>query len=279
MARHAQLVSQPASPLVRARYRVRQLDAQRAFHEQVLGLEPIERAEDELGLAPAGGSFRIELVEDPDAVERPRPSVGLFHLAYRVPDRAALAETILHVRDSQARIEGAADHGVSEAVYLSDAEGNGIEIYRDRPREAWPTRGEQVAMGTDPLDVDELLTHADGPAPPPAGTAIGHIHLHVPDLGDAETFFADGLGLPVRQRGFPGALFFGQDGYHHHVGTNTWAEGRRAPSNAIGLLSYTWSGEAEAVAERFREQGRVVERRAGELAVEDPAGIELRVRE
>lgn len=267
----------PGSPLASVRFRVRDLEAQRRFYEQVLGVTAREASDDRVRLGLGEEGFTVELARDPDAVARPRPTVGLFHLAYLLPDRRSLAEAVLHLRDGEVAIEGVADHGVSEAVYLSDAEGNGIELYRDRPREEWPTKGEHVAMVTDPLDTDELLATAEGPAPLPAGTQLGHIHLHVGELATAERFFADGLGLRVRQRDFPGALFLAEDDYHHHVGANTWARGRQAPAEAVGLARYTWEGDLDAIGSRLAAQDRDVEDGGDELLVEDPAGVLLRV--
>jgi catechol 2,3-dioxygenase len=265
-----------SSPLRRVRYRVRDLAAQRSFHEDVLGLDVLRGTEHGLLLGRAGDP-QVAVDHDQDAVDRPRGCVGLFHLAYRVPDRAALAETVLHLREQAVQLQGLSDHGVSEAVYLADPEGNGIEIYRDRPRQAWPTRGEDVAMVTDPLDVDELLRHAEGPAAPPAATELGHIHLHVGDLAEAEAFFADGLGLRVRQRDYPGALFLARGDYHHHVGTNTWAGDRPPPADAVGLDAYALTGDVDAIEQRSSEQGRETRRQGEALLVEDPSGSTVRV--
>jgi catechol 2,3-dioxygenase len=141
-------------------------------------------------------------------------------------------------------LEGAADHGVSEALYLRDPEGNGIEVYRDRPDNEWPRQGERIAMVTGPLDLRALAEAAPGPAPLPAGTRLGHIHLHVADLSASGGFYRERLGLQVTQSDYPGALFLSLGGYHHHVGLNTWTS-RRAPEQATGLISFRWECEGE----------------------------------
>jgi catechol 2,3-dioxygenase len=140
--------------------------------------------------------------------------------------------------------QGAADHLVSEALYLTDPDGNGLELYVDRPRAAWPYRNGQLIMATDPLDLNALLAEADqDPAPwtgVDPGVDVGHVHLHVSDLARAEAFYSGLLGMDVTQRGYPGALFLSAGGYHHHLGVNTWAGAGAPPPppDAVGLISF-----------------------------------------
>jgi catechol 2,3-dioxygenase len=270
-------VSGVESPVTSVRFRVADREAQREFYEQVLGMA--SREETDGALALGLGEARVELAHDPETRPRPRPSIGLFHVAFQLPDRRSLAEALAHLDERDVAVDGMADHGVSEAVYLSDREGNGIELYHDRPREAWPRDGDMVAMGTDPLDVRDLLAEARQPTPPPAETTIGHVHLHVPELDRAERFFSAGLGLRVRQRDFPGALFLARGDDHHHVGVNTWAHGNRAPADAVGLETYTWRTEdVDGAARRFADLGAEVDQRGDEVVVEDPAGLGLRLK-
>lgn len=264
-------------PLAGLTFRVADLEGQASFYERVLGLERRRSWADGCRLAGPDGAFVVGLAEDPDAQPRPRPTVGLFHAAFLLPDRSSLASALVHLQQAGAKLEGAADHGVSEALYLSDHEGNGIELYHDRPREEWPTRGEHVAMTTDPLDVPGLRAEADGARPPGVGTVLGHVHLCVPELAPAERFFREGLGLRVRQRDYPGALFLAVDDYHHHVAVNTWARGRRAPGDAVGLSSYTWTGDPDRARERFEALDCPVRSIDEGVEVEDPAGLTLRV--
>jgi catechol 2,3-dioxygenase len=162
-----------------------------------------------------------------------------------VPARRALAVAIRHLRDTGWRIDGFADHDVSEAVYLADPDGNGIEIYVDRPAETWPFRNGQVEMITVPLDLDAVMAElADWPGDwsglDPA-SSIGHVHLRVADLARTEAFYHGLLGLDVTQRSIMGALFLSAGGYHHHIGANVWSsEGApRPPKGAVGLISYS----------------------------------------
>jgi catechol 2,3-dioxygenase len=208
----------------RVRLRVADLERVRSYYERAIGLRAVDG-----GL----GADRplVELIGDPDAGPAPPGSTGLFHLAILVPDRPSLARAVQRVVSAGERFTGASDHFVSEAFYLRDPEGNGIEIYRDRPRSEWQYEPSgEVRMGTVPLDVDAVMAELPGGADPgmPIGTVVGHVHLHVADLAAAEAFYAGELGLNVTVRSYPGALFLSHGGYHHHVGVNTW-QGEGAP--------------------------------------------------
>ena len=232
------------------------------------------------------GSPLVELVPGPDAPSRPPRSTGLFHLALLVPTRADLARTLRRVAGSGWPLSGASDHLVSEALYLSDPEGNGIELYRDRPRDEWPIAGDSVEMATLPLDLESLLGEPGGETAAvsmPEGTILGHVHLQVADLDAAEAFWVDALGLDVTARGYPGALFTSAGGYHHHVGLNTWA-GPGAPSpppGARGLVRFeVVLPDDDAVDEAAQRLGRVasVDRVDGGVSATDPSGNTVLVR-
>lgn len=235
----------PATSLGAVALTVAALDAQAAFYRDAIGLREIRRDSDtvELG-APGGDTPLVRLVGRPDAPPRPLRTTGLFHLALLVPSRADLARALHRVTGAGHRFTGASDHLVSEALYLDDPEGNGIEIYRDRPREEWTYAGGQLEMATLPLDLDGILAGApagdtgDGMA---AGTRIGHVHLQVAAIPAAETFYVGALGFEPTTRRYPGALFVSAGGYHHHVGLNTWAgEGAPAPpAGSCGVRSFT----------------------------------------
>jgi catechol 2,3-dioxygenase len=221
------------------------LDAQAGFYERIIGLQELHRDGNvvELG-APGDGAPLVRLVGDPDAPPRPRRTTGLFHLAVLTPSRTELARALNRVQGSGWRFTGASDHLVSEALYLDDPEGNGIEIYRDRPREEW-RRGPdgELQMATLPMDVEGVLGSAapgDAGAGMPAGTTMGHVHLQVGSIPEAREFYAEGLGFDPMVGSYPGALFVSAGGYHHHLGLNTWAgEGAPPPpSGARGLRSY-----------------------------------------
>jgi catechol 2,3-dioxygenase len=248
--------------LVRVELRVRDLDRVVEYYRDALGFEVVATEGTATSLRLGGNLFALDLVHAPEAPLRPYPCVGLYHFALVVPDRAALGAVFSHLIGRQEAFEGMSDHGVSESLYLRDPEQNGIEIYRDRPKDEWPLDpGGQFAMVSDPLDVDGVLRSADEPSPLHAETRFGHVHLHVPSLEGAEAFYAGKLGLGVTQRTYFGALFLAAGDYHHHVGANTWAPERVVPQDATGLVGYTWRipGAAD---------------RPGPLV--DPAGAEVR---
>jgi catechol 2,3-dioxygenase len=209
------------------------------FYERVLGLPLISRDEDSALLGPDSEHPLLALTALADPTSVPPGSTGLFHVAWLHPSRAALAETVRRVASERWLLDGASDHGVSEALYLSDPDGLGIEIYVDRPRELWerPADGHGVKMVTLPLDLDDLLaTSAEASAAMGADTAIGHVHLQVSDVPRAVAFYRDALGLDEQAR-LPSAGFLSAGGYHHHIGVNSWQSqgGLPAPDSAPGL--------------------------------------------
>lgn len=233
----------PAVSVGRVTLTVRDLAGVRDFYERVVGLREIDGREGSVVLG-AGDSPLVELVEDLAAPPRPSGTTGLFHLALLVSDRVELARSLQRLIETRWPLAGASDHLVSEALYLSDPEGNGIEIYRDRPRDEWEHDRDELRMATLPLDLNDLLDALDeDPAagtPISAATRMGHVHLNVADLEASERFYAGLLGLDVTARGYPGALFLAAGGYHHHIGLNTWrGEGIPAPPpGSLGLSSF-----------------------------------------
>jgi catechol 2,3-dioxygenase len=213
-----------------------------AFYASVLGFQVSRQRGSRVWLSAGGtGLAFLVLTEDRNAAPRPARATGLYHFAIRYPERRALAQALLRLARNKYPIEGASDHIVSEAIYLSDPDHNGVELYVDRPRTQWVWHDGQVQMSTEALDLENLLSSAGGEtdlAPPPPQTDLGHIHLHVANLKKAESFYHDLMGFAVTQRSYPGALFFAADGYHHHIATNTWAGGARPPEGSVGLISY-----------------------------------------
>jgi catechol 2,3-dioxygenase len=215
----------------------------------------------------------------------PPRSTGLYHFAVLVPTRSDLARSLRRIAEQRYPIQGAADHLVSEAVYLADPDGNGIEIYRDRPREEWPRVAGNIQMATDPLDLYALLGEAEG-APGdgrlPAGTRIGHMHLQIADLAAAERFYVDVLGLDIVVR-MPSALFVSAGGYHHHLGLNTWQSrgGSPAPAGSAGLRYFSIrvpdAAELERVTSRLEQAGLSVEQTDGAVVVADPWQNQIRL--
>lgn len=218
--------------------RVQNLERQLAFYCDWLGLEVVQRQGPQTELALPGRHFTLTLVHEPQAPLRPQPTLGLYHFALLLPSRAALAAVFRRLVEARyPHFQGASDHGVSEALYLADPEGNGLELYRDRPRSEWPFREGRLAMVSKGLDLEALLAEARTSQGLDPQTALGHIHLHVRDLDEAQTFF-EGLGMELMQGDYPGARFLAADGYHHHIGINLWARGRTASPSATGLLAY-----------------------------------------
>lgn len=221
-------------------------------------------------------------LEEKPGAQHPKKTTGLYHFAIRLPNRLALARAIYHLAEAGAPIQGVADHGVSEAIYLSDPDRNGIEIYRDRAEDDWPIdENDQILMTTDPLDLEDLLGELSGQQQVEprlqTGTVIGHVHLHVADLDQADAFYRGVLGLELMQRYGDQALFFSAGGYHHHVGVNTWA-GKGAPPpppNAAGLrwfeLHLPDADALEAVLERLRTAGSPLEAHARGYLTRDPS--------
>ena len=219
---------------------VRDLDRSLPFYRDVLGLAEIGSGR----LGPAGGRVLVELHERRDAVAKPRRSAGLYHFAILVPSRAALGRSLRRLAEKRWPITGAADHLVSEALYLDDPDGLGIEIYRDRPRDSWRVANGELAMATDPLDLQAIAAEPGAETAwvgLEAGTTMGHVHLHVPHIDSAESFYCDRIGFEPVVRRYPGALFASAGGYHHHLGLNTWAGvgAPPPPENAVGLRSFT----------------------------------------
>jgi catechol 2,3-dioxygenase len=247
------------------------------FYRDVVGLA-VQSRSDRAATLGAGGAPLLELVRDADAPPRARGQTGLFHNAVRVPDRAALAAALERIRDRGA-LDGASDHHVSEALYCTDPEGNGVEVYTDRSRAEWPRADDgTVEIGTVPLDLDALAAESDGADAAPSGTDLGHVHLEVSSLDRARAFYADRLGLGI-QTETRGAAFLAAGDYHHHVGVNTW-NSRSEPAGGRGLAWFEFLlPDPEAVAtarRRLSAAGLDVTDREGGFEVADPDGIAVR---
>lgn len=269
------------------RLQVADLDRSLDYYQSVLGLD-LMSSEDGAATLTARGEDRplVTLREHGGAAPSSgRERLGLYHFAILLPTRGDLGRFRRHLSDVGER-PGASDHHVSEALYLRDPDGLGIEVYADRPRSAWETNGRELRMETTPMNTADILREA-GDAPwsgIPPGTTMGHVHLHVGDLDGAEAFYHQGLGLDKVVWSYPGALFLSVGGYHHHLGLNTWAAGAAPAGDAEAkLLEWTLElPEAESVAaaaESLEAAGHPAERSAdGEIVTRDPWGTQLRVR-
>jgi catechol 2,3-dioxygenase len=212
-----------------------------------------------------------------------RGAFGLYHFAILLPDRAALGRFLTHVSALGVHV-GSADHLVSEALYLWDPDGLGVEVYADRPRDAWQQRERELAMATDPLDITSVVTAGRGEPwdGVPPGTTVGHVHLHVGDLEAAEAFYHRALGFDKTVWSYPGALFLSAGGYHHHLGTNVWSRGPAASADEARLLEWELlvptAGDVAAAARSLREAGSPGEDDADDLTAQDPWGTRLKIR-
>jgi catechol 2,3-dioxygenase len=274
-----------ATHLGRVRLQVADLDRSIAYYESVIGLRVLDRSANGATLGPHGGENVIVELRVKAGV-RPvarRGHIGLYHFAILLPDRASLGQLIAHLA-AIGVYAGMSDHFVSEAIYLQDPDGLGIEVYADRPRSEWRSSDRQLAMTTNPLDVDDVVRAAAGVpwGGAPAGTVIGHVHLYVRDLDEAAAFYHEALGLDKIVWGYPGALFMSAGGYHHHLGTNTWAAGAPlATDDEARLLDWEIvvpdAATVARAAESLENHGAEVRREDKAIAARDPWGTTVRV--
>jgi catechol 2,3-dioxygenase len=274
----------PATHIGATSLTVADLDRSLQFYTEVIGLTVLTQTEQTAILGTHAGHALLGLTQQASARPQLPYTTGLYHIAILLPSRADLALFVVRLAATKYPLDGVADHLVSEALYLSDPDGNGLEVYRDRPRETWQWHNGLVQMATDPLDVEALLTEGQQLAAAeehwrevPAGTVIGHMHLRVGNIGQAQQFYVDLLGFEVTQR-LPGALFISAGGYHHHIGLNTWQSrgAPRPPENSVGLRLFTIelpaAEELTRVQERLQAASWPLERHGDEIAVPDPWG-------
>ncbi|HZU67720.1 MAG TPA: VOC family protein [Ktedonobacteraceae bacterium] len=239
---------------------VSHLERSIAFYRETLGFRLVQRDNDNalLGVDTA----MLLLIQEKDAGPRPINALGLYHIAILVPGRADLAGSLRHLREVAYPLRDASDHIVSEALYLDDPDGNGIEIYRDRPRSTWPWQNGRLygSNSSEPLDLENLLSELDENDYTwrglPSRTCIGHIHLQVADLGHAATFYRKAFGLDETITGIAGACFLAAHGYHHHLGLNTWNSlgASRPRENVVGLRFFVICLRDAAAVERIAAQ-------------------------
>ena len=261
--------------------KVRDLDRLTDFYRDAIGLSVLSR-DDERARLGAGGATLLELEHAPGAKPDDPRSAGLFHTAFLQPTRGDLARWLVHAARNRVPLTGASDHAVSEAIYLDDPEGNGIEVYRDRLPEEWRWNGNRIHMTTERLDLDNLAADAGAGsyAGAPDGLRIGHVHLRVGDIEQAQKFYSGTVGLDVTA-GRHGALFMSSGRYHHHVGSNIWQSagaGRRDDDRA-GLAWFAMEADpATLTAMRERLKGADVPAKdtAGGLEARDPWGTRVR---
>jgi catechol 2,3-dioxygenase len=255
-----------------------------AFYRGAIGLSELGREGSRVRLG-AGGRTLIELRGDPNLKPREPRAAGLFHTAFLMPTRADLAAWVRRAGETRVAITGASDHAVSEAIYLDDPEGNGVEIYADRPSAQWPRADGKIAMTTAALDIENLLAAQGDQAwlGAPEGLVIGHVHLQVGALAAADGFYNDVLGFDVACR-YPSASFYGAGGYHHQIAANIW-NSRNAGAideGAAGLAGFEIAARdgatIAAIAERAAKAGLTPAQGEGSLVLRDPSGLPITLR-
>ena len=249
---------------------VENMDEMKDFYQHILGFQVILQTANEVHLSANGKDVLLILEHDADALPNNRYGVGLYHIAYLLPTRSDLANVLAYFLEKRIPLQGASDHGVSEAIYLADPEGNGIEIYVDRPRSKWNWNGNQVEMITAPLDVRRVLNEATQTwSQFPDETIIGHIHLQVADIQETEKFYQEILAASTMLHFGEQALFMSRDGYHHHFGMNTWNSHDKTPLDGVhyGLKSFAllvdgkWESEMKTTS----------------TTLTDPSGIQIQL--
>lgn len=255
-----------------------------AYYEQVLGLRA-HSVTDSSAVLGAHGDERplVTLRTRPGVTRARRGAFGLYHFAIILPERNVLGRFAAHLGGLDVRV-AMADHLVSEALYLWDPDGLGIEVYTDRPRDRWRQRDRELVMTTDPLDIQSVIAAGRGEAwnGAPAGTSMGHVHLHVGNLGEAEAFYHRALGFDKTVWRYPGALFMSAGGYHHHLATNVWSSGPSASPDEARLLEWELTvpteADVDAAAQSLHEAGYSVEKTGDGVATADPWGTRAQIR-
>lgn len=269
----------PETTLGAVHLTVRDFERSLGFYQHQLGFQLHQKTGNTARLG-AGGSDLLVLYENKTARLHPR-TTGLYHFAVLVPSRLELAYSLTRITETKTQIQGFADHLVSEAIYLADPDGNGIEIYRDRPRQTWQMVDGQIKMAADPLDIESILEELNGhdqtwPGLDPE-TKIGHIHLHVANINKAENFYNNILGFDMILRYGPSASFLSAGGYHHHIGINTWngAGAPPPPPDAVGLRYFVVElpdqDELEQILTQVRNAAIAIHEQDNGWLVHDPA--------
>ncbi len=277
-----QFHQKPVTYVEEVNVKVKDLGASLTFYQNIIGLQVLEQT-DHKAVLTADGKKPLVILEQPvDVILKTGRFSGLYHFALLLPTRADLSVFLRHLLETRVPF-GAADHYVSEALYINDPDGNGIEIYRDRPSTEWTWKGEIVEMATEQLDGEGILAESDAPwTGLSADTIMGHIHLHVGDLKKAEEFYTRGLGFDVVSY-YPQAVFLASGGYHHHIAINTWqgVGAPKPPKNSVGLnwytLVYADQEAREQIIQQLQQLGASVETKNDYYVTYDPSGNQIRL--
>lgn len=260
--------------------KVTDLERSLRFYEDIIGFQVFKKNERSAHLTADGENVLLTLEQPENVVPKQRRTTGLYHFAILLPSRGDLGRFLKHLIQTGYPVQGASDHLVSEAIYLGDPDGNGIEVYSDRPASAWEWHGDEVEMTTIAMDAAGVMEEAgDKPwTKLPAGTVIGHIHLHVSDLTVTEEFYTKGLGFEVVNRYGGHALFISSGKYHHHIGLNIWnGIGAAKPHpDSPGLESFTLvladEDHRRQIIDQLQKIGATIESQDGQYLTEDPSG-------
>lgn len=256
-----------------------------AFYQEVIGLKVLNQTKQTADLTADGKTVLVSIEQPEDVIPKQGRTTGLYHFALLLPTRADLGRLLKHFLQVRYPLQGASDHLVSEAIYLADPDGNGIEVYSDRPASGWNWSNGEVEMATVALDAESLLAEGEGSEwnGLPAGTIMGHIHLHVSELQKTEEFYTKGLGFEVVTRYGGQALFISTGKYHHHIGLNTW-NGIGAPpasENSAGMESYSMvlpsEEKREQIISQLKQMGVTVTEENGAFITADPSGNRIRL--
>jgi len=263
---------------------VRDLNHSLAFYTNIIGLKVLSQTTTSV-VFTVNGETPILTIEQPEIIEKQQlNAAGLYHMAFLVPTRKDLGVISTYLRGIGVQF-GSSDHAVSEALYLNDVDGNGIEIYYDRSPLTWNWQNGEVEMTVDPLDFTQLVKDTESMVwnGLPSGTEMGHVHLRVANLEEAAKFYVEGLGFDVVCRYGGQALFISSNGYHHHIALNVWGQPQPAnrANNTLGLTRYSLIYPSEEARQKVVHQlqaiGSEVTEKSGYLSTTDPSGIELQL--
>ena len=266
--------------------KVENLERSLTFYQEIIGFKLLEQTDKTANLTADGKTVLLSIEQPDNVIPKQQRTIGLYHFALLLPKRSDLGKILKHFLQVGYPLQGAADHYVSEAIYLADPDGNGIEIYSDRAPSEWTWNNNEVVMPSEELDAEDLLAKAQGDLwnGLPVDTLMGHIHLHVSDLEKNKEFYIDGLGFEVVSRYGNHALFISDGKYHHHIALNLWnGVGAPQPSdNSVGLESFTLMIPNEEIRRKIIEQlkniGSSVTEENDSFIASDPSGNRIRLR-
>jgi catechol 2,3-dioxygenase len=276
---------EPVTFVGQVNLKVQNLDRSLAYYQDVIGFKVLEQTDRSASLTADGKTVLLKIEQPEEVKPKQARSTGLYHFALLLPKRSDLANILKHFIELNYPLQGASDHLVSEAIYLGDPDGNGIEVYSDRDPSQWNWENDEVVMATEPLDAADLLGETQGNtwSGLPSGTVMGHIHLHVSELKKTEEFYVKGLGFEVVTRYGSQALFISDSKYHHHIGLNTW-NGIGAPAplpNSVGLESFAIifpsKEKRDNIISQLKKIGAPVSEENGSFYTSDPSGNRIRL--